>query len=133
MLLEEESVCRVSFYVAFQCLFNTAGKAWIIQFFIPNPMLCDCRHAALALDARSPTATLDAAMAKRHATDACYDVTNHALQLLGGYGYLKEYPIERVMRDLRVHSILEVGFGCSVLCFFPTACLNTPLDVQGLD
>lgn len=65
------------------------------------------RHAAAALDARSPTATLECAMAKRFATDACYNVANDALQLLGGYGYLKEYPIERYMRDLRVHSILE--------------------------
>ncbi|KAK9814575.1 hypothetical protein WJX72_008116 [[Myrmecia] bisecta] len=65
------------------------------------------RHAAQSLDARTPSATLDAAMAKRFATDACYDVSNDALQLLGGYGYLRDYPIERVMRDLRVHSILE--------------------------
>lgn len=53
------------------------------------------QHAARALDARTPTATADAAMAKRFATDACYDITNDALQLLGGYGYLKEYPVER--------------------------------------
>ncbi|KAI3430470.1 hypothetical protein D9Q98_005065 [Chlorella vulgaris] len=65
------------------------------------------RHAAAALDARSPTATIECAMAKRFATDSCYNVTNEALQLLGGYGYLQEYPIERYMRDLRVHSILE--------------------------
>ncbi|KAL4422755.1 hypothetical protein ABPG75_008952 [Micractinium tetrahymenae] len=65
------------------------------------------RHAAAALDAKSPSATLECAMAKRFATDACYAVTNDALQLLGGYGYLKEYPIERYMRDLRVHCILE--------------------------
>lgn len=44
------------------------------------------RHAAAALDARSPSATLECAMAKRFATDACYGVTNDALQLLGGYG-----------------------------------------------
>lgn len=85
------------------------------------------RHAARALDAKAPTATADAAMAKRFATDACYDITNDALQLLGGYGYLRDYPVERCdgfaplnqgvldqhdanpryMRDLRVHSILE--------------------------
>ena len=53
------------------------------------------------------TATLDAAMAKRYATDACYGIANDALQLLGGYGYLQEYPVERYCRDLRVHSILE--------------------------
>ena len=44
------------------------------------------RHAAAALDSRSPGATLDCAMAKRFATDACFNVTNDALQLLGGYG-----------------------------------------------
>jgi alkylation response protein AidB-like acyl-CoA dehydrogenase len=44
------------------------------------------RHAAAALDAGSPAATLACAMAKRHATDACYQLTNDALQLLGGYG-----------------------------------------------
>lgn len=66
------------------------------------------RHAAAALDAKSPGATLQAAMAKRFATDSCFNVANDALQLLGGYGYLKDYPIERVVRDLRVHSILEV-------------------------
>ena len=66
------------------------------------------RHAAAALDAKAPEATLQAAMAKRFATDSCFGVANDALQLLGGYGYLKEYPIERIVRDLRVHSILEV-------------------------
>ena len=48
-----------------------------------------------------------AAMAKRFVTDACFDIVNHALQLHGGYGYLMDYPIERIMRDLRVHQILE--------------------------
>lgn len=65
------------------------------------------RHAAASLDVCAPTATLDAAMAKRFATDACYAVSNEALQVLGGYGFLREYPLERYMRDLRVHSILE--------------------------
>jgi len=65
------------------------------------------RNAAAALDAQAPSATLHAAMAKRFATDACFGVANDALQLLGGYGYLKDYPIERYVRDLRVHSILE--------------------------
>ena len=65
------------------------------------------RHAAAAMDAGAPGATLHAAMAKRLATDACFGVANDALQLFGGYGYLKEYPVERVLRDLRVHSILE--------------------------
>lgn len=51
-----------------------------------GPAIAARRHAARSLDAGAPTATLDAAMAKRYATDACYDVTNSALQLLGGYG-----------------------------------------------
>jgi alkylation response protein AidB-like acyl-CoA dehydrogenase len=46
-------------------------------------------------------------MAKRFATDACHGIANDALQLLGGYGYLQDYPVERYCRDLRVHSILE--------------------------
>ncbi|KAK9795597.1 hypothetical protein WJX73_005029 [Symbiochloris irregularis] len=65
------------------------------------------RRAAQALDEGDPSATVEAAMAKRFATDACYGICNDALQMLGGYGYLKDYPIERVVRDLRVHSILE--------------------------
>ena len=65
------------------------------------------RRAAAALDAGDPSATRLAAMAKRFATDACFDIANQALQLHGGYGYLKDYPLERIVRDLRVHQILE--------------------------
>lgn len=64
-------------------------------------------RAAASLDAKDPSAPKYCAMAKRFATDACFDVTNQALQLHGGYGYLKDYPIERILRDLRVHQILE--------------------------
>jgi alkylation response protein AidB-like acyl-CoA dehydrogenase len=64
-------------------------------------------RAAAALDAADPQATTYCAMAKRFATDACFDVCNDALQLHGGYGYIKEYPVERYLRDLRVHQILE--------------------------
>jgi alkylation response protein AidB-like acyl-CoA dehydrogenase len=46
-------------------------------------------------------------MAKRFATDACFDICNQALQLHGGYGYMRDIPVERFMRDLRVHQILE--------------------------
>jgi alkylation response protein AidB-like acyl-CoA dehydrogenase len=46
-------------------------------------------------------------MAKRFATDAGFEVANQALQMHGGYGYLKDYPLERIVRDLRVHQILE--------------------------
>ncbi|MCJ2007806.1 acyl-CoA dehydrogenase family protein [Methylobacterium sp. J-092] len=65
------------------------------------------RHAAAALDARAPEATKLCAMAKRHVTDAAFHVANEALQLHGGYGYLAEYGIEKIVRDLRVHQILE--------------------------
>jgi alkylation response protein AidB-like acyl-CoA dehydrogenase len=65
------------------------------------------RRAAAALDAGDPAATRLCAMAKRFATDAAFDVANEALQLHGGYGYLKDYPLERIVRDLRVHQILE--------------------------
>ncbi|OPX55369.1 acyl-CoA dehydrogenase family protein [Oceanospirillum multiglobuliferum] len=65
------------------------------------------RLAASKLDEKDSEATLYCAMAKRFATDACFDVTNDAIQLHGGYGYIKEYPLERYMRDARVHQILE--------------------------
>jgi alkylation response protein AidB-like acyl-CoA dehydrogenase len=65
------------------------------------------RRAAAALDAGAPDATRWCAMAKRFATDAGFDVANQALQLHGGYGYLCETGIEKIVRDLRVHQILE--------------------------
>jgi alkylation response protein AidB-like acyl-CoA dehydrogenase len=65
------------------------------------------RRAAAALDAGDADATLYCAMAKRFATDAGFTVCNEALQIHGGYGYIKEYPIERYLRDVRVHQILE--------------------------
>ena len=64
-------------------------------------------RAAARLDAGSADATLACAMAKRLATDAGFEVCDEALQLHGGYGYLRDYPIERIFRDLRVHRILE--------------------------
>ncbi|HMB77479.1 MAG TPA: acyl-CoA dehydrogenase family protein, partial [Kiloniellaceae bacterium] len=63
--------------------------------------------AAAALDASDPAATRLCAMAKRLATDSGFRICNEALQLHGGYGYLKDYPLERYLRDLRVHQILE--------------------------
>lgn len=65
------------------------------------------RLGAFKLDNADPEATLHCAMAKRFATDACFEVVNEALQLHGGYGYIREYPLERYLRDLRVHQILE--------------------------
>ena len=65
------------------------------------------RRAAAALDAGEPGATRMAAMAKRFATDCGFEIVNGCLQLHGGYGYLRDHPIERVLRDVRVHQILE--------------------------
>ena len=64
-------------------------------------------RAAWMLDNGAPGTTTAAAMAKRLATDHGFEVVNRALQLHGGYGYLKEFPVERYLRDLRVHQILE--------------------------
>ena len=64
-------------------------------------------RGAWAMDNRHPEATKWCAMAKRFATDACFQIADEALQLHGGYGYLKDYPLERIVRDLRVHRILE--------------------------
>jgi len=64
-------------------------------------------RAASALDAKAADATKLCAMAKRFVTDISFDVANQALQLHGGYGYLAEYGIEKIVRDLRVHQILE--------------------------
>ena len=64
-------------------------------------------RAAVALDQGASDATSRAAMAKRFATDACFRITDDALQLHGGYGYIKDYGVERYLRDLRVHRILE--------------------------
>ncbi|MGY3571545.1 acyl-CoA dehydrogenase family protein [Vibrio paucivorans] len=65
------------------------------------------RLAASKLDNQNPDATTYCAMAKRFATDVGFKVCDHALQLYGGYGYIKEYPMERFFRDVRVHQILE--------------------------
>ena len=65
------------------------------------------RLAASKLDAGARDASTYCAMAKRFATDAGFNVCNDALQLHGGYGYIREYPLERLMRDARVHQILE--------------------------
>ena len=64
-------------------------------------------RAANAIDTQSMDATKWCAMAKRFATDECYTLCDQALQLHGGYGYIQDYSIERFLRDLRVHRILE--------------------------
>jgi len=70
---------------------------------------CQVREQCLswALEAGQDGASALCAMAKRFVTDSCFEVANQALQLHGGYGYLSEYGIEKIVRDLRVHQILE--------------------------
>ena len=65
------------------------------------------RRAAVSLDTRNPEATIHCAMAKRFATDACFKICNEALQLHGGYGYTKEYPVEKLWRDDKIGQIYE--------------------------
>jgi len=64
-------------------------------------------RAAEALDTNHPQAPMYCAMAKRLATDVAFQISDKAMQLHGGYGYLRDYQIERIFRDLRVHQILE--------------------------
>lgn len=64
-------------------------------------------RGAWAIDTGHAEKTKWCAMAKRLTTDACFQIADQALQLHGGYGYLKDYPLERIVRDLRVHRILE--------------------------
>lgn len=64
-------------------------------------------QAAWKLDNKTPDATRFCAMAKRFVTDVGFNIVNDALQIHGGYGYLKDYPLERMLRDVRVHQILE--------------------------
>lgn len=64
-------------------------------------------RACAKLDAKAPDASTFCAMAKRFVTDTCHRIADEALQLLGGYGYLADYGIEKIVRDLRVHRILE--------------------------
>ena len=64
-------------------------------------------RAASSIDNGEPDVTMHCAMAKRWATEACSKICNDALQIHGGYGYLKDFGIEKIVRDLRVHEILE--------------------------
>ncbi|XP_037083685.1 isobutyryl-CoA dehydrogenase, mitochondrial-like isoform X2 [Pollicipes pollicipes] len=65
------------------------------------------RNAALALQSQHPDTVALCSMAKLFATDKCFEIVNSALQLFGGYGYLKDYGVEQYLRDIRVHQILE--------------------------
>lgn len=92
---------------------KTIGEFQALQFRLAD-MATDLEiartflwRAASALDAADPEATKLCAMAKRFVTDRCFAVANDALQLHGGYGYLADYGVEKIVRDLRVHQILE--------------------------
>ena len=65
------------------------------------------RNAARALDSGHKDTVYLCSMAKLFGTDTCYEIVNQALQMHGGYGYLKDYPLEQYLRDIRVHQILE--------------------------
>ncbi|MDE0518299.1 MAG: acyl-CoA dehydrogenase family protein [Bdellovibrionales bacterium] len=65
------------------------------------------RWAASKLDQKDPKSPIYCAMAKKFATDMCFEVCNEAIQIFGGYGYTQDYPVEKLMRDTRVHQILE--------------------------
>ena len=91
---------RISDFQAIQ--FKLADMATELQ--AARLMLYD---AARALDDNDPECTKRSAMAKRFVTDTGFNVANEALQIHGGYGYLQDYEVERMVRDLRVHQILE--------------------------
>ena len=91
---------RISDFQAIQ--FKLADMATELQ--AARLMLYD---AARALDDNNPERTKRSAMAKRFVTDTGFNVANEALQIHGGYGYLQDYEVERMVRDLRVHQILE--------------------------
>ncbi|MED5323828.1 MAG: acyl-CoA dehydrogenase family protein [Pseudomonadota bacterium] len=91
---------RISDFQAIQ--FKLADMATELQ--AARLMLYD---AARALDSNDPDRTKRSAMAKRFVTDAGFNIANEALQIHGGYGYLQDYEVERMVRDLRVHQILE--------------------------
>ncbi|MEC8094689.1 MAG: acyl-CoA dehydrogenase family protein, partial [Pseudomonadota bacterium] len=91
---------RISDFQAIQ--FKLADMATELQ--AARIMLYD---AARALDDNDPERTKRSAMAKRFVTDTGFNVANEALQIHGGYGYLQDYEVERMVRDLRVHQILE--------------------------
>jgi alkylation response protein AidB-like acyl-CoA dehydrogenase len=63
--------------------------------------------AAFKLDSKDPNATTYCAMAKRLATDMCFNICNEAIQVLGGYGCTQDFPVERLMRDARIHQVVE--------------------------
>ena len=110
----QQALAEATAYVGERRQFDQAIADFQATQFRLADMLTDtvaARHmvrlAASKLDAKDPQATTYCAMAKRFATDAGFHVCNDALQLFGGYGYIREYPMERHVRDTRVHQILE--------------------------
>jgi alkylation response protein AidB-like acyl-CoA dehydrogenase len=110
----QQALEEATAYVQERKQFNAAISTFQATQFTLADMLTDLvaarqmvRLAASKLDNKDPQATTYCAMAKRFATDAGFRICNDALQLHGGYGYIKEYPLERHVRDSRVHQILE--------------------------
>ena len=91
-------------------IYSSNTLIWLLTLSLPgknshiNRLIV--RKAATLLDAGDSNKTIYAAMAKKVATELCSGVTDYSLQMHGGYGYLKEYGIEKYVRDLRVHQIL---------------------------
>lgn len=110
----QQALEEATAYVQERKQFNTAiAEFQAVQFKLAD-MLTELvaarqmvRLAASKLDKKDSQASTYCAMAKRFATDVGFNVCNDALQLFGGYGYIKEYPMERHVRDSRVHQILE--------------------------
>jgi alkylation response protein AidB-like acyl-CoA dehydrogenase len=88
------------------------------------------RLAAFKVDQADPQGSVYSAMAKRFATDVGFEVCNQALQIHGGYGYMQEYPLERFIRDTRVHQILE-GTN-EIMRLIVSRHLLTQADVEGI-
>ncbi|MEC8008351.1 MAG: acyl-CoA dehydrogenase family protein, partial [Pseudomonadota bacterium] len=110
----QQAIVDTTSYVRERQQFNTAISEFQHTQFQIADMLTELvasrqmiRLAASKLDNRDPNASIYCAMAKRFATDAGFKVCNDALQLFGGYGYIREYPMERYVRDTRAHQILE--------------------------
>ena len=110
----QQALEEATAYVQERKQFDTAISTFQATQFTLADMLTELvaarqmvRLAASKLDNKDPQATTYCAMAKRFATDVGFKVCNDALQLHGGYGYIKEYPLERHVRDTRVHQILE--------------------------
>jgi len=110
----QQALEEAAAYVRERRQFNTAIADFQATQFKLADMLTELvaarqlvRLAAYKLDTKDPQASTYCAMAKRFATDAGFTICNDALQLFGGYGYIREYPMERHVRDTRVHQILE--------------------------